>query len=69
MKKAKMSARVWTNKQCKQTLKEGIANGFQVIKYGMMTKIMDGETLVVSWLKGSAAMGNLVRINTEYFEA
>ena len=63
-----MTARLWTDKQCKQTLKEGIAQGYEVVKEGMMTKIMDGKTLVVSWLQGSPRQLNMVRLNTLYFE-
>lgn len=63
----KMNARIWTNKECKKTLNECKAAGFTIKAVEGFTQIFNGSDLVVSWLKGSTASNNLVRVDLNYF--
>ena len=68
-KKRTTVARVWTKAQCKETLQQGVDNGFKVVDNGGLTKVMDGDTMVVSWLKKDAVSDlYIVRMDTRYFE-
>lgn len=69
-KKRTTTARVWTLKECNRTLQEGRNNGFKVVVKSGITKIMDGDTMVVSWMVGMNGKEDLclVRLDTRYFE-
>ena len=63
----KMSARVWTKQECKQTLKECKNAGLQIKSTDGMIEVFNQKDLVVSWVNG--ANNNLVRVDLNYFKS
>lgn len=62
----KMKARIWTNKQCKSTLKQCKDAGLEIKSSDGLMKVFCEGDLVVSWFP-SGHGNNLVRVDLSYF--